>query len=172
MSLHKDLIGQARSLATLDKGKPKQANLRRAVSSAYYAVFHLLVAEGAATIGSRLDAAGRAKVSRAFGHADMKEVCRAYAKAVSDVGFKPEIAPLLTFPVEDGIREVSQVFVELQEARHSADYDVASKWTRLDVLALITSVEDAFIKWKSVKAVPNAKIFLFDLLLRRSWGRA
>ncbi|MDE2479328.1 MAG: hypothetical protein KGM87_10580 [Betaproteobacteria bacterium] len=108
MSLAKDLLTQAQQLATLDKGRPKQANLRRAVSSAYYALFHLLVAEGAAAVGARLNAAGRARVRRAFAHAEMKEVCRAYAKATSVVSMKPEIAPLLSFPVEGEIRNVAQ----------------------------------------------------------------
>ena len=43
--MHEDLLKQAARLATLDVKKPKQANLRRAISSAYYAVFHLLVDE-------------------------------------------------------------------------------------------------------------------------------
>ena len=37
--MHEDLFSQAETLAKLDAKKPKQANLRRAVSSAYYAVF-------------------------------------------------------------------------------------------------------------------------------------
>ena len=43
--MHEDLFSQAETLAKLDAKKPKQANLRRAVSSAYYAVFHYLVHE-------------------------------------------------------------------------------------------------------------------------------
>jgi hypothetical protein len=43
--VHEDLLEQAVRLAMLDVRRPKQANLRRAVSSAYYAVFHLLVDE-------------------------------------------------------------------------------------------------------------------------------
>ena len=38
MSLHEDLLILAEHLAQLDARRPKQANLRRAVSSAYYAV--------------------------------------------------------------------------------------------------------------------------------------
>ena len=34
--MHKDLLEQAQRLATLDLKKPKQANLRRAISAAYY----------------------------------------------------------------------------------------------------------------------------------------
>jgi len=40
MSLHADLLDQAEQLAQLDPRRPKQANLRRSVSSAYYALFH------------------------------------------------------------------------------------------------------------------------------------
>jgi hypothetical protein len=39
MSQHEDLLAQAVILAKIDLKKPKQANLRRAISSAYYAVF-------------------------------------------------------------------------------------------------------------------------------------
>jgi len=45
MSLAKDLLDQANRLARSEKSKPKQASLRRAVSTAYYALFHLLIAE-------------------------------------------------------------------------------------------------------------------------------
>jgi len=38
--MHSDLLQQAESLARLDlRGAPRQANLRRAVSSTYYALF-------------------------------------------------------------------------------------------------------------------------------------
>jgi hypothetical protein len=43
--VHEDLLEQAVRLATLDAKKPKQVNLRREISSAYYALFHLLVDE-------------------------------------------------------------------------------------------------------------------------------
>ena len=43
--MHEDLFSQAETLAKLDVKKPKQANLRRAVSSTYYGVFHFLVHE-------------------------------------------------------------------------------------------------------------------------------
>ena len=58
MTLHHDLLDQASHLATRETKKPKQASLRRAVSAAYYALFHLLVADGAkraAAVGDRLD---------------------------------------------------------------------------------------------------------------------
>jgi hypothetical protein len=48
MSLHSDLLDQAERLATLDPRRPKQVNLRRAVSAVYYALFHLLTSEASA----------------------------------------------------------------------------------------------------------------------------
>jgi hypothetical protein len=41
--LHDDLQQQALELAGRDPRRPKQANLRRAVSASYYALFHFLV---------------------------------------------------------------------------------------------------------------------------------
>ncbi len=43
MSLPDSLRGVARDLATLDARRPRQASLRRSVSTVYYAAFHLLV---------------------------------------------------------------------------------------------------------------------------------
>ncbi len=53
MSLHDDLLIQATHLATLETTRPKQASLRRAVSTAYYALFHFLIdAMAAQTAGA------------------------------------------------------------------------------------------------------------------------
>ena len=63
--MHEDLFSQAEKLAKLDVKKPKQANLRRAVSSAYYAVFHYLVHEACSVqIGTQH---GQAAVSTCTG---------------------------------------------------------------------------------------------------------
>jgi uncharacterized protein (UPF0332 family) len=40
-----DLLEQAKHLANREKKRPRQASLRRAVSTVYYALFHLLVHE-------------------------------------------------------------------------------------------------------------------------------
>src|SRR5208337_2257920 len=60
MSLHAELLDQAEQLAQLDPRRPKQANLRRAVSSAYYALFHLLAWEASALYVRRGARDGRA----------------------------------------------------------------------------------------------------------------
>ena len=45
MAYPDELLELARELANLHPGHPHQASLRRAVSTAYYALFHLLISE-------------------------------------------------------------------------------------------------------------------------------
>ena len=47
MRLHDGLLEQAQHLLRREKRRPKQASLRRAISTAYYALFHLLVFDAA-----------------------------------------------------------------------------------------------------------------------------
>jgi len=63
MSLAEDLLEQADHLARREKKRPKQASLRRAVSAAYYALFHLLISE---TVSNWRRADQRADLARAF----------------------------------------------------------------------------------------------------------
>jgi hypothetical protein len=57
VSYASDLLEQATALCAADPRRPKQANLRRAVSSAYYAVFHELTESAVAFVlpGRRWD---------------------------------------------------------------------------------------------------------------------
>src|SRR5271157_3478197 len=71
MSLHADLLEQAEQLAQLDPRRPKQANLRRAVSSAYYALFHLLTSEASALYAGEPGLASR--INRTHNHGEMKK---------------------------------------------------------------------------------------------------
>ena len=71
MSLHADLLAQAEHLAQLESGRPKQASLRRAISSAYDALFHLLASETSALYATEPGLAAR--INRTLGHGEMKD---------------------------------------------------------------------------------------------------
>jgi len=43
MSLAADLLEQAAHLASRERGRPRQVSLRRAISTAYYSLFHLVI---------------------------------------------------------------------------------------------------------------------------------
>ena len=66
--LPEELLEQAKLLLTL---QPNQANLRRAVSAAYYALFHLLVR---ATVLKWSDPLQQARIARIFEHERMKKI--------------------------------------------------------------------------------------------------
>src|SRR5947209_5185965 len=72
MAFADDLLEQAYHLANMDIGRPKQASLRRAVSTAYYALFHLLIDEA---VGNWSVIRQRSILARMFDHGKMKRIC-------------------------------------------------------------------------------------------------
>ena len=83
MALEHDLLRQSRLLAQHEPRRPKQASLRRAVSVAYYALFHLLTSEAANRLVTGPDRDDlRATLRRAFEHNEMKDAC----KEISSIG--------------------------------------------------------------------------------------
>lgn len=82
MALSRDLLAQARILATREPKKPKQASLRRAVSTSYYALFHFLSEEAAILLvgAAHGDLSLRNLSRRAFEHGKMKTVCTQFVK--------------------------------------------------------------------------------------------
>ncbi len=135
--MHDDLIAQAFALAMLDRKKPKQANLRRAVSAACYSLFHFLVHEACCLqIGTQnAQAPLRYVLGRAFVHATMKQACISFAGGT----LKASVAKGLptSFSIPQPVQQVAATFVELQEHRHVADYDLTGRFRRSEVLTLI-----------------------------------
>lgn len=168
MSLHGDLLAQSRSLLRREPRRPKQASLRRAVSTAYYALFHLLIHEATRMLvsGASLDSL-RTLVARAFAHTTMNEACRSFAAT----HLPAAVAAVAAGPVPGDLREVAQAFVDLQEARHEADYDLALRFSRSEAQALVDQTERAFAAWQRVRRTATARVFLASLLLWRDWRR-
>jgi len=171
LALADDLLTQAKHLARREPNRPKQASLRRAVSTAYYALFHLLASDGARKLAPAQPDRLRARVQRAFDHRTMKEVCAKYGLAASASNLPPHLADLTIAPFEPEFSRIGDAFVELQEARHRADYDVATPFDRNDVLQKIDLVERAFSDWDAVRSEVNANVFLAALLLNSYWKR-
>jgi len=110
----------------------------------------------------------RDRVRRAFVHSEMKKVCQQFRQG-NVANLAPAIQAIIQQPLEPGLAIIAGAFVELQEARHIADYDVSDTFTRLDVLEKIDLVDQAFAAWRGVKDHPNANIFVAALLLDRQW---
>ena len=178
MTLHHDLLDQASHLATRETKKPKQASLRRAVSAAYYALFHLLVADGAKRLSPAKPDGLSLLIQRAFNHAEMRNVCQSFADGhrATIRNNRPQRPPpgtrkLITLPLDPPLFVVIQAFIDLQEARNEADYNLDKQWNRLDVLNRVQTARQAFAEWAVIRNSPTAAVFVAALLLQKHWGR-
>jgi len=89
------------------------------VSTAYYALFHLLVGESMTRIVA--DPTLRSRVALSFQHDRMKHVCQEYSEAKLDDAGYLTIKSGAVIPVQ--LQDIGTAFVSLQNARHQADYD-------------------------------------------------
>jgi len=161
MTLHHDLLDQAEHLATKEPRKPRQSSLRRAVSATYYALFHLLVDEAVVRFVKGPDASTlRNLLRRAFDHGEMKGM----SKAFSGGTLPPSLAAALKGPIPVDLREAAETFVELQEARHEADYDLSRRFVRAEVKDLIAETRNVFQRWSTVRTSDAARLYLAALL--------
>ena len=161
MSLHQDLLRQARHLATKEPRRPTQASLRRGVSAAYYALFHLLVDEAVGRMIAASRPALRNCLRRAFSHNNMNKAAQMFAMA--DVNRKPSPG-LEGNPLQPKLIKVAEAFVDLQQARHDADYNMAQRFSCQDVLDLIDQADRAVADWRDVRTSLPADTFLVGLL--------
>lgn len=166
MSLHSDLLSQAHNLVTREPRRPKQASLRRAVSSAYYAVFHLLIHE--ATRALVTTDALRKLMSRSFVHSEMNKASKSFAGGTLPQKFNTVVGGKAIPP---NLRDVAQAFVDLQQARHEADYNLAKSFSRAEAQALVDQANQAFTDWQAVRSDDLARLYLVCLLLWDRWEK-
>lgn len=158
MTLAKDLLEQASHLASRERGKPKQASLRRAISAAYYSVFHLVVADAARRVVDvpRL----RPVVGRAFEHRKLLAVANAIERIASKPKDQHWLRQHLTLPVSGDLAAFCSTFADLQDRRHDADYNVAAAFTRSDAFGVVTLAQAAHGAWARERDSENALVFL------------
>ena len=167
--MYSDLLQQAESLARLDqRGAPRQANLRRAVSSAYYALFHFLIDEACrAIVGTQHSQQGyRHSLARSFVHTTMKSACGSFGGAQLPEAVVKSLPkdPNGKYVVAAVIKKISGVFKEVQLKRHQADYDLSERFRRSEVLTLIEEVEQQIQDFSTLPRSDDRQFFLICLL--------
>jgi hypothetical protein len=171
MSLAEELLEHARFLANLDPRTTSQANIRRAISAAYYSVFHLLAAEVAAQVSPAFPAGLRERTQRALNHTQMQKVAKAFsqagAKRVKDLPDDIELPD----PVSQELASISNSFKDLQEARHAADYDVLKHFDPIVAVLYVQEAENIFKDWNSEKNSNNTPVFLAALMFGKDWNK-
>jgi uncharacterized protein (UPF0332 family) len=152
-----DLIVTAKHLADGASGKPRQSHLRRAVSTAYYALFHAMARSCAdLLIGS--SGADKSKpawnqVYRALDHGFAKQACLNQKVIVK-------------FPQE--IRNFANAFAKMQVKRHDADYNPDGAFFKSDVLADIAVVEVVLSDFDSTPIKDRRAFAVWVLLKHRT----
>jgi hypothetical protein len=160
MSLPTELLNVAEHLSVRERRRPRQSSLRRSVSTSYYALFHLLTAEASALVGPNLTKVALHKMQRWFDHGEMKRVCGMF----STIQPPKQIASLLGAPVSADLQAVAQAFVKLQEARHDADYNLDSTWTKLTAQEFFQVSKTAFSAWSRVRRTHEGNLFAIALM--------
>ncbi|MGA1263276.1 MAG: hypothetical protein ACO331_05125 [Prochlorothrix sp.] len=165
MTLATDLLKQAQHLSTLEPKHPKQASLRRSVSAAYYSLFHLLIASGSQVITQKV--ALRPHVARTYQHGDLKKAANSILliQVAYQSGRQPSqqlqwLGQFLRLPIEPELSFVCQTFIDLQELRHQADYDLSQSFSRLQAATAVSQARAAHVSWKAIRHSHNAEIFL------------
>jgi len=147
------LLATARKLAR-SANRPRQADLKRAVSTTYYALFGFLARECADLLvgtGLARNTPAWRHVYRALDHGFAKSACT----QVVNLRFPPEIA------------QFANIFISMQEQRHTADYDPIARFTRAEVIAMIDGVEQAISDYRRATRADKLAFAVLVLLKRR-----
>ena len=153
-----DLVSAAQDLVGDGKGAPRQANLRRAISTAYYALFHCLArCCSDALVGTA--SANRSEpawhqVYRALEHRDAAKRCEHNRIQ----RFSPEI------------QEFAGSFVDMQRKRHRADYASEGHWLESEVADDISQAAAAIALLEGAP-LKDRRAFAVYVLLRFRPGR-
>ncbi len=161
-------MDHARKLAEdCDPTTPKQVHLRRAVSAAYYSLFHLLTSE-ATRLYIRDNSELAARFNRAINHNDIVNVSNKFAKKQwpKILGQKNE-----NFELPEKLLQVAGAISELQEARHEADYDLSRTFSRNESLGFVNMADSAFAGWAEIQNTDAARFYLSCFLLWSVWDK-
>ena len=153
-----NLIETALDLATLTPRRAGQAeaNFRRALSTAYYAMFHCLANDAANLFIGKKRSPAWHRVQRAPEHGKIRAACEK-KKSMAGFGFPPEI------------HYFAKKFVKLQEMRQRADYALDDNpedpYYETRVLALITTADIAIKKFEQAN-VQHRRDFVAHVLFK------
>jgi len=131
VALSNDLITTARQLAHLHQRRPRQVDLRRSISSSYYALFHGLAELASGRLLGSSSAAQKStacsQVYRDLNHLTAKKACS-----------RPEL-----HGCSQELARFLMAFPTLQELRHQADYDPIVRFKQGEALSAADDAERA-----------------------------
>ena len=147
MGLADELLEDAHFLADKGIADRRPSQMRRSISTAYYAVFHLFVGD---FVQHWEFPDQRARLGRMFSHGLMR------------TGFAPRDKKNPT-PLEKELIDVIASFEQLQSYRHRADYDTGWNLVETDVRDSITLADNVFDKWRKIRGEDIARHHLLSM---------
>jgi hypothetical protein len=146
-------------------GAPRQADLRRAISSSYYAVFHFTAAALADEFVGRTqrNSPRYAAIYRSLDHGKLKSVCIGVPKSTPS-STVARLVPANGFG--DNVIDFAATIVQLQEERHRADYDPSYRVRTSDARVHILAARRAIRRYQ--RANTDRKKAFLTLLLAHS----
>jgi hypothetical protein len=88
----------------------------------------------------------------------MKEACKSFGGGTLKKGVAKGLPAGFAIPPQ--IRALAETFVDLQEWRHVADYDLTERFKRSDVLSLINEVERRIQAFTQLASSNEKRFFL------------
>ena len=137
-------------------GIPSEANLRRAVSTAYYAIFHALSQSFAdSLVGPVTAPSARELWVNAYRTLDHRQVRNKLDNGGLMAGFS---GPIRRFAI---------TFVDLQGQRHSADYDPDASFNPHEVQQLVSDTQDAIAQFSAASQDERRLLSAYLVAVRR-----
>lgn len=149
----KHLLEQAnRLIEPPPAGPPRQVDVRRAISAAYYAVFHATLAAAADQFvgATKRTTSQYGLVYRSVDHRSLRELCMEAARQ----NLPPRLArhaPQAGFGPD--IQEFAGLILELQRKRHSADYDPSIRVKSSDAQLAVQAARNALSRFNAAGAL-------------------
>jgi hypothetical protein len=144
------LLEQADRLTTAPVGgAPRQADLRRAISTAYYALFHAVLTELADNFAGKTKrhTSRYALVYRSVDHGSLRKLCEDVVKTTPPLKYSSHI-PKGGFGHD--LIAFANAVVDLQEKRHSADYDPLFRARASDAVLAVATARAALTRFRAV----------------------
>ena len=153
------LFEQAERLAGSTLGKPRETDLRRSVSTAYYGLFHAVSLAAARNWSKDQRSFEFALAYRNIDHGRLRTVCNAAkVKLSKDYGY------FAGYEFGTDLRAVAEIILELQELRQRADYDPLFQIRVSNArLAIVRAKAAAHRFWH--KVLPEEKLVFLSLLM-------
>jgi len=162
---HEQLLVQAAKLLAEDPKRPYQANVRRAASASYYAVFHFFADELAKQVvgaSAATDSLGFA-VGRALEHGSLRAAAERFSSQGAPANLPLPFRSCLT-RVSPQFRALASDIVSLQDLRHRADYDRAIHLQKREANVALSRAESLVQDWPRLDT-DERRTFLVAILL-------